>query len=102
MESIKFAYIVKSGKVGRETAMSAKDLSFDNSGEGEVIEEISKHFPDVVVFILADAFVVESVGLSDGARLVVAPQDGNSVFVPKSVEMYLILRLSMRQMVSTE
>ena len=47
----------------------------------EIIEEISEHFPYIVIFVFPDTFVIESITLGDGPRFMIASQDGNSVFV---------------------
>lgn len=46
--------------------MGTKDLSLDNGREGEVVEEVSKHFPDIIIFVLPDAFIIEAITLGDG------------------------------------
>jgi hypothetical protein len=72
LESIKFSDIIKCGKGRRETTMSTKDLSFNNSSEWEVIEEICEHFPYVVIFVFPDTLIVEAIALSDGPGLMVS------------------------------
>lgn len=62
----------------RKTAVQTEDLVVDESGEGEIIEEIGKVLPDISITVLAKALVVEAVDLGDLARLVVASEDGNS------------------------
>jgi hypothetical protein len=61
--------------------MQAEDLVFDEGGEGEEVEEVGEIFPDVCVSILSEAFVVETVNLSDLARFVVATEDGDALGV---------------------
>jgi len=61
--------------------MSTKDLTFDDSRQWEIVEQIGEHFPDVVIFVLSNTFIVEPVALGDRPGLVIASQDGDSVFV---------------------
>lgn len=61
--------------------MQTEDLAVDESGEREVVEEIGKVLPNVGVAILAEAFIVETVDLSDLAGLVIATQDGDALGV---------------------
>ena len=56
-------------------------LIFDESGEGEVVEEVGEVSPYVCVAVLAEALVVEAVDLCDLARLVVAAEDGDALWV---------------------
>ena len=50
-------------------------LIFDESGEGEVVEEVGEVSPYVRVAILAEALVVEAVHLRDLPRFVVAAEN---------------------------
>lgn len=61
--------------------MGSKDLVLDDCSQWQVVEQVSKHFPCICVLILSDAFVVETVVLSDCPRFVISSQDGDSVFV---------------------
>ena len=45
--------------------MKAEDLVLDEGGEGQEVEEVGEVFPDVGIAILSQAFVVETVHLSD-------------------------------------
>lgn len=40
-------------------------MAVDESGEGKEVEQVGEVFPDVLVSVLPDALVVESVNLSD-------------------------------------
>lgn len=61
--------------------MQTEDLAVDEGGEREVVEEIGKVLPNIGVAILAEAFIVETVDLSDLAGLVVATQNGDALGV---------------------
>ena len=64
--------VVQRIDAGGETAVEAEDLVFDEGGEGEEIEKISEVFPDIGIAIFAQAFIVETVDLSDLTGFVVA------------------------------
>jgi hypothetical protein len=80
LEAIKFPDVIKSFDAGGEASMSAKNLSFDNSCERKVVKEFSEHLPNVVVFVLPHALIIEPVVLGDTSRLVVASENGESFF----------------------
>lgn len=61
--------------------MQCEYLIFDDSCEGQVIEQISKELPDISVAIFAHAFIVEAIHLGDLPALVVASQNRKSFFV---------------------
>jgi hypothetical protein len=56
-------------------------LILDESSEREEIEEIGKIFPYISIAIFAQAFIVETVDLSDLARFVVATKNRDALFV---------------------
>ena len=67
---------------GREAAVEAEDLVLDERCDGEVVEEVGEHLPDVGAAVLAKTLVVEAVDLGDLAGLVVAPEYCDSAWVP--------------------
>lgn len=71
-DSVDVADLVKCIQAGRETAVEAENLLFDNGAEGEVVEQVGKVLPDVRVAILPKTLVIKTVNLSDLAALVVA------------------------------
>ena len=64
--------VIESVDRGTQTTMKAENLVIDESGEGEVVEEVSEVFPDIRVAVLSEAFVVEPVHLGNLARLVIS------------------------------
>jgi len=62
--------------------MEAEDLVFHHCSEREIIKKLCEGLPHVRVSVLAEAFVVEPVNLSDLARFVVSAQNCDSVFIP--------------------
>lgn len=73
---------VVEGVNGRaQPTVQTEDLVFNESCEGEVVEEIGEVFPHVGVAVFAKALVVETVHLGDLARFVVSTKDGNTLGV---------------------
>jgi len=62
--------------------MGSKKLSLDNGSEWQIVKQLSEHFPHVVIFILPHAFVIEAIVLGDASGFVVAPENGEPLFVP--------------------
>lgn len=60
----------------------AAHLAVDDGGEGEVVEDLGAVPPHSDRAVLAEALVVESVHLGDLPRFVVAPDQGDPVWVP--------------------
>lgn len=81
LDSVERPNIIECINAGGETAVEAEDLVVDESSEGKVIEEVGEVLPDVGVAVLAEALVVEAIDLSDLARLVVAAEDGDALWV---------------------
>lgn len=59
--------------------MQTEDLVVDESSKGKVVEEIGKVFPDVRITVFSEAFVVETVDLSDLTGFVVTTEDGDAL-----------------------
>lgn len=57
----------------------ASNLSVDQRGERQVVEQVCEVLPHVGVAVLPQALVVEAVDLRDLPRLVVPSQDGDSL-----------------------
>ena len=68
---------------GERKNAKSTDLVLDESGEGEVVEQIGEVSPYIGVSVLPQAFIVETVNLSDLTRFVVASEDGDTVAVPQ-------------------
>lgn len=61
--------------------MHTKYFVVDNCTESKTIKNFGAASPHVEAAVLPDALVVESVDLSDDSGLVIAPEEGNSIFV---------------------
>jgi len=68
---------------GERKNAKSTDLVLDESSEGEIVEQIGEVSPYVGVSVLPQAFIVETVDLSDLSRFVVASEDGDTVAVPQ-------------------
>ena len=79
--SVESTDIVECVDARGETSVEAEDLVLDQGCEGKEVEEVGEVLPDVGIAVLAQAFVVEAVNLGDLARLVVAAEDGNALWV---------------------
>lgn len=61
--------------------MKAEELVLYYCSQGKKIEELSQAFPDVAVPVLSAALVIEPVDLGDLTGLVIASENGYSIFV---------------------
>lgn len=61
--------------------MQTENLSFNDGGEREVIEDFSEVLPDVGVTVLADGLIVETVDLGSSSTFVVTSSEGDSIRV---------------------
>lgn len=80
-EAVNDLDLINAMDAGRQTTVDAEDLVIDNAGEGEIVEHVGEVVPDSSVAVLAAAFGVEAVGLSNTARLVVATDQVNAMRV---------------------
>jgi hypothetical protein len=76
------ADLINSADLRAQTTVNAENFTINNGGEDKEIENLAAGLPDrrIAVFLLA--LLVETVNLSDLARLVVASDEGNLVRVP--------------------
>lgn len=81
LDTIQRSNVVESVDRRAQPTVQTEDLVFNESSEGEVVEEISEVFPHVGVAVFAKALVVETVDLGDLTGLVVATKDGNTLGV---------------------
>ena len=79
--SVNTLNLVQRVKTWRQATMQTKDLVLHDGRERQVIEQISQELPNVCVTVLAHAFVVEAVDLSDLAAFVIASQNSESVSI---------------------
>jgi len=81
LDAVELSDLVQGVDRGGETTVETEDLLFDDSGQGQVVEELSENFPDVGVAVLAEALVVETVNLSNLARFVVTAKNSDTVLI---------------------
>lgn len=65
----------------RESTMQTEDLILNLSGNGEALEEISKHLPNEVRSIFLEALIIEAIQLIDLSVLMIPPEDGDPASV---------------------
>jgi len=56
-------------------------LSFDECCYWKIMKCVCKIIPDIIIAIFAETFIIESIGLCDLARFVIATEDNYSVFI---------------------
>ena len=61
--------------------MKAEDVSFNDCGKWQVIEETGEVLPNIGITVLSQALIIESINLSDLLALVISSQDGDSAWV---------------------
>ena len=61
--------------------METEDLIFDDSSQGQIVEELCELFPDVRVPVFPQALIIEAIYLGDLSTLVVSSEDSESVLV---------------------
>jgi len=59
--------------------MEAENLIFDDSGQGQVVKQVSQVLPDVSVAVLAKTLVVEAIHLGNLSAFVVSSENCDSV-----------------------
>lgn len=94
------ANLINSANFGTESTVYTKNCAIHDSGEYKEVEYLTARFPHRCVAILCLALLIESVDLSDLARLVIASYKYNSVGIPAiiislvySINAYKIYRL---------
>jgi len=81
LDTVKGSDVVKCVDAGRQATVKAEDLVVDQGGQGEVVEQVGKVFPDIGVAIFPQALIVKPVDLSNLAGFVVATENGNALGV---------------------
>lgn len=61
--------------------MQAEDLVVDESGQGQVVEEVCEILPHIRIAVLSETFIVKAVHLRDLSRLMVSTQYRDSRWV---------------------
>ena len=61
--------------------MKAENVSLDDSGQWEVIEETCEVLPNIGISILSEALVIETINLCDLLALMVSSEDSDSAWV---------------------
>jgi len=75
--------LIDGADVRREASVDTENLAVNESGEGEVVEDLCAIFPGVGVAVLLLALIVEAVHLGDLPALVVTPEERDLVGPPR-------------------
>jgi hypothetical protein len=81
LDAVQGPDVVKGVNGRAQSTVQTEDLVFDESSEGEVVEEVGEIFPHVGIAVFAEALVVEAVDLGNLAGFVVSTKDGNTLGV---------------------
>lgn len=81
LDAVEGPDVVESVDGRAQPTMQTENLVFDESSEGEVVEEVGEVFPHVGIAVFAQALVVEPIHLGDLTGLVVPTEDGNTLRV---------------------
>lgn len=81
LNSVKSSDVIQGIDARRQTTVETKDLVVDEGGEGKIVEEICEVLPDIGVAVFSEALVVEAVDLGNLPRLVISPENGDSLRV---------------------
>jgi hypothetical protein len=81
LDAVQGPDVVKGVNGRAQSTVQTEDLVFDESSEGEVVEEVGKVFPHIGVAVFAETLVIETVNLRDLSGLVVSTEDGNTLGV---------------------
>lgn len=61
--------------------MKAEDLILNDSCKWQVVEKFNEHLPNVRISVLSQTFIIKSIDLSGGSRLMITSKDGDSLWI---------------------
>lgn len=79
LNAIELADLIKCIDRGGETTVEAENLILYDGSERKVVKEFSESLPDISITIFTEAFIIETVYLSDLSALVISSKDGDSI-----------------------
>jgi hypothetical protein len=79
--AVDHANLVQGVDCGGQTTMDAEDLVVDDSGQAEVIKNLSAVSPYIDGAVFTEALVIKAINLRNLTRFVVATNEGDSVRV---------------------
>lgn len=62
-----------------QPSMQAENLILDDSGNREVLEKVSEHFPNQVCSVFSEALIIKAIELVDLSVFVISSEDGDSI-----------------------
>jgi len=81
LNSIKSSDVIKSIDGGRKSTVQTENLIFDQGSQRKIVEQVSKHLPDIRSAIFSKALVIETINLSNLSTFVISSQNSDSIFV---------------------
>tara|TARA_B110000503_G_C6887751_1_gene305421 strand:+ start:148 stop:426 length:279 start_codon:yes stop_codon:yes gene_type:complete len=81
-DSIELLNLIESIDTWRKSSMKAENVSFNDSGQWQVIEKTCEVLPNIGITVLSEALIIESIDLGDLLTLMVSSEDGDSAWVP--------------------
>lgn len=81
LDAVERTNVIKGIDAGRKTTVKTEDLVVNEGGQGKVVEEVGEELPDIGIAVFPQALIVEAVDLGNLARLVVASQNGDPLWV---------------------
>lgn len=81
LHPIDASQLIKGINFRGEAAMQTEDLILNLRGNGQTLEQISKHLPNEVRSVFLEALIIEAVKFINLSVLVISPEDGDSASV---------------------
>mmetsp|Transcript_18461 Transcript_18461/g.30602 ORF Transcript_18461/g.30602 Transcript_18461/m.30602 type:complete len:213 (-) Transcript_18461:635-1273(-) len=82
LHSVQVSGVIQGIDTGRQASVKTKDAICHDRRHWKVVKGIREVLPNIGIAVLAKAFVVKSINLSNLTTLVVSPQNGDSIAVP--------------------
>jgi len=81
-DSIELLNLIESIDTWRKSSMKAENVSLNDSGQWQVIEETCEVLPNIGITVLSETLVIETIHLGDLLALMVSSEDSDSTWVP--------------------
>ena len=80
-DSIELLNLIESIDTWRKSSMKAENVSLNDSGQWQVIEETCEVLPNIGITVLSETLVIESIHLGDLLALMVSSEESNVSWV---------------------
>lgn len=81
LDSVDGSYLVEWLNFRWKSSVKTKNLVFYDSCDGQVLEDLSEHFPYLFGSVLVETLIVEAIKLVDFSVFVISSQESDSVLV---------------------